>query len=94
MTITKREFSAIDAQQVILYGKLDGNSTTAYPIIAASSGGLLINNGLMIPLHDTQVIDESLPSFTTITMKLNNVTVGIKTIAVTGTTTTIQVVLM
>lgn len=46
-----------------------------------------------IPKHDTQVIDESsAPATTTITYTLSGVTVAVKTITVSGTTTTISIV--
>ena len=49
--------------------------------------------GFKEPYHDQEVIDESLaPTTTVITMKLAGVTVGVKTISVSGTTTTITVV--
>jgi len=45
------------------------------------------------PYHDEEVIDESLaPATVTITYKLAGVTVGTKTITVSGSTTTITVV--
>jgi len=51
-------------------------------------------NEFGIPSFDTQVIDESAsPATTTITYKKNGTTVATKTIAVSGTTTTISVTL-
>lgn len=48
--------------------------------------------GMPIPPHDEQVIDESAaPTTTTITYKLAGVTKMVKTITVSGTTTTITV---
>jgi hypothetical protein len=45
------------------------------------------------PYHDEEVIDASLaPATTVITYKLAGVTVGTKTITVSGSTTTIKVV--
>jgi len=46
-----------------------------------------------IPVYDTQVIDETDPDNVTITYKLDGTTVAVKTIAVSGTTTTISVTL-
>ena len=51
-------------------------------------------DGFSIPKFDTQEIDESLaPASTTITYKLASVTVAVKTITVSGTLTTISVVI-
>lgn len=48
--------------------------------------------GLKEPYHDEEVIDEtSAPATTVITFKLNGVTVGTKTITVSGAITTILV---
>lgn len=48
--------------------------------------------GLKEPYHDEEVIDESAaPTTTVITYKLAGVTVGTKTITVSGSTTTIVV---
>jgi len=88
----KKVFSASDAAPVVLYAKRDGNSQLAHPIIGDTSGYLITSpsSGMIIPRHDEQVIDESAaPALTTITYKLSNVTVATKTIAVSGTTTTI-----
>ncbi len=46
-----------------------------------------------IPVYDTQVIDEADPDNITITYKLDGATVAVKTIATSGTTTTISVTL-
>ena len=47
------------------------------------------------PYHDEEVIDESsAPTTTVITYKLTSKVVGTKTITVSGTTTTIKVVIL
>lgn len=77
--IKKREYSAIDGQQVVIYGKRDAESTDAYPM------------EYKIP-WDTQVIDEADPNNVTIAYKVNGSTIATKTILVSGTTTTITVI--
>ncbi len=64
-------------------------------IPADVSGNLytIDSTGMMIPRHDQQVVDESgSPTTTTITYKLATVTKAVKTIGVSGTTTTITMV--
>lgn len=51
MTV-KKEFSAVDAAPIVLNAKTDPNSQNAYPVIATSSGALLISAGLDIPVYD------------------------------------------
>ena len=49
--------------------------------------------GMPVPPHDEQVIDASAaPAITTITYYLNGVVVAVKTVTVSGTTTTIVLV--
>lgn len=91
MTITKKEFSAIDSAPSIIYAKHDGDSDKAFPVIASTFGGLVVNNGMAVPPHDQQVIDESDPDNVTITYKLGGVTKATKTISVVGNVTTITV---
>lgn len=45
-----------------------------------------------IPAHDTQVVDETNPNSVTVTYKKSGVTVAVKTIAISGSVTTISVV--
>lgn len=80
----------------IQHTRLDiGSGTTESSVSSANplpvyllSGG----SGMKEPYHDEQVIDESAaPATTVITYKLGGVTVGTKTITVSGTTTTIVV---
>jgi hypothetical protein len=91
MTITKREFAAIDAQPQVMYGKKDGNKVEAFPVLVGANGGLLVSQGSPIPFYDTQIIDESASPNVTITYKSSGSTVAIKTIVVSGSTTTITV---
>ena len=86
---TRKEFSAVDAAQSVLYVKRDPESEDAYPLLASKFGGILVNHGMIIPIHDQQIINESDPANVTITYKLDGTTVGTKTIAISGTTTTI-----
>ena len=91
MATQRREYSAVDAQQIVLYAKRDADANIAFPVIASSFGTLVMTLGLAIPLHDQQVIDESDPNNVTITYKLNSVTVAVKSIVISGSTTTITV---
>jgi hypothetical protein len=92
--ITKKEFSAVDAAPAILYAKRDANSDQAYPILVSSDGALSVKGGFYVPLHNQQVIDESDSANVVITYKYDGVTVATKTIATSGTTTTITVALV
>jgi hypothetical protein len=92
MATQKKEYSASDAQPVVLYAKPDADGRMAEPITLSSFGGLLISQGMAIPLHDQRVIDEADPNNVTITYKKNGSTVGVRTIAIAGTTTTDTVV--
>lgn len=66
-------------------GVNDGDISKANPLPVVSDG---------IPLYDTRIIDESAaPATTVVTYKLAGVTVATKTITISGTTTTIAVVL-
>lgn len=75
---------------VQLYGH-DG--TNPVRLGADSAGNLYTvdRDGMILPRHDEQVIDEADPNNVTITYKLAGVQVAVKTIAVSGTTTTITV---
>lgn len=80
MTNTKRTWSTEDAAPIVLHALRSRDSDVAYP---------LIDDGMKIPAHDQQVIDESDANNITITYKLDGVTVATKTIVIDGTTTTI-----
>lgn len=54
-----------------------------------NSGKLVVDQGFSIPIFDQQIIDESNPNNVVITYKNNGVTVATKTIAVSGSVTTI-----
>jgi hypothetical protein len=58
---------------------------------AAREMDTTLRNGMSIPYHNSQVIDEADPDDVTITYKLNGTTVATKRIQVVGTTTTITV---
>lgn len=49
----------------------------------------VLRNGMSLPYHNSQVINEADPNNVVITYKLNGTTVATKTIAISGTTTTI-----
>jgi hypothetical protein len=87
----KTEYSAVDAQPVVLYTKIDGASPAAYPLIASAFGTLHVSTGLGIPAHNQQIIDEADPNNVIITYKNDGDTVATKTIVISGTTTTITV---
>lgn len=79
------------------------DQTLAQPFVLFDSGGNEIGTNNPLPIvvsetglkqfyHDEEVIDESLaPVTTVITYKLAGITVGTKTITVSGSTTTILV---
>ncbi len=68
-------------------GTSEAVASGALPV-SVSNGG----SGMKEPYHDEQVVDESAaPATTVITYKLAGVSVGTKTITVSGTTTTILV---
>lgn len=87
--VTKREFSTYDAAVAVIYGKKNADDTIAYPILLSPSAQISVTTGLAVPAHDQQIIDESDPNNVVITYKLSGATVATKTIAVSGTTTTI-----
>jgi hypothetical protein len=75
-------------------GDIDLNTDGLETIGTATNTALNKLIGFEIPPHDTQAIDESLaPATTTITYKKSGATVAVKTITVSGTTTTISVVI-
>ena len=88
----KQEFPNLDAQPVVLYGKQTDSNNTAFPVTIGPHGEVLVNYGnLIIPIHDTQIIDTTNPTTSTITYKLQGVEVGVKTISVAGSVTTITI---
>lgn len=88
----KKVFSAVDTAPATMYAKQSAGSEFAYPVLVNADGALFVidDSGMVIPRHDTQVIDES-GSDATITYKLLGATVATKTIVVTGTRTTISI---
>ena len=80
-----------------------GSDLTAPSMVSIKVGNTAVGStnplpvttdGFSIPKFDTQEIDESAaPGTTTITYKLASVTVAVKTITVSGTLTTISVVI-
>ena len=68
----------------------DGTKPVRIPGDASGNLYTIDSTGMLIPRHDEQVIDESgAPATTTITYKLATVTKAVKTVGVSGTTTTI-----
>jgi hypothetical protein len=87
-----RPFTASD------FGGEGGPSTVAIRVGTTPVGDNnpmpVTTDGFAIPMFDTQVIDESAaPTTTTITYSRDGTTVAVKTITVSGTTTTISVVI-
>ena len=58
MTV-KQEFSSSDSAPAVLYAKTNPASLLAYPLIATSSGCLLVSEGIDIPAYDSIVISYS-----------------------------------
>lgn len=58
MTV-KHERSSPDAEQIVLYAKTSSTSELAYPVLATSSGCLLVSEGLDIPAFDSIVLSYS-----------------------------------
>lgn len=91
----KKEWSGPDAQTIVIYGKRTDANDICYPIFANAAGALQVSDqtGMYVPYHDKQVIDESNPTYTTITLSYSSSTVAIKTIAVANSITTITLTL-
>jgi hypothetical protein len=91
MANEKKVFSATDAAPSVLYAKRTASSEQSYPILISSDGAFytIDDHGMVLPRHDTQVIDEN-GSNATITYSYTGSTVGVKTIVVSGTRTTIS----
>ena len=79
MPTEKKEYSASDAQPVVLYAKTDANGRMAYPVVANSLGQLNVRNLVkdidwdrITPIFDTltdqYVIERSLATTATITI--------------------------
>lgn len=79
-----------EEQRVQLYGHTGSVKTR---ILTDAEGNLYVidRHGMVIPRHDSQVVDEANPNNVTITYKLAGSTVATKTIVTSGTTTTITV---
>jgi hypothetical protein len=92
----KVEWSSPDAQSIVLYGKRNDLTRDCYPIYVNAFGYLQVSDqyGMQIPAHDTQVIDESNPTYTTITFSYSGSTVGLKTIGIVGSVTTVNLTLV
>ena len=87
----KRTNWSPDIPAVVLYGKQTDTDSMSYPVTLGPNGELLVNNGLIVPIHNEQVIDETDPNDVIITYKLNSITVGTKRITVVGSITTITI---
>lgn len=86
--MAKREGQQLDTLPVQMYVK-DGNDVSALSIV---NGAFLITdkNGMLIPRHDKQVIDESGVSVV-ITYSYKGTDVAVKTISTSGKITTISI---
>lgn len=89
----KKEWHSLDAQCAVLYGKKTDANDICYPIFVNEAGALQVSdqNGMVLPYHNSQVIDETDSNNVTITYKLDGTTVGTKTIAIVGSITTITI---
>lgn len=77
--ITKKEYSAPDAQASVLYAKRDANSTMAYPVLAS-----MLNPGLAIPEHDAIELSYTGDDMTGVVYKLLGTTVATLTLSYTS----------
>lgn len=57
--IQRKIFSAPDAAPYVLHAKQVANDEVAFPILATSSGCLLISEGLDIPSYDSIILSYS-----------------------------------
>lgn len=71
MTITKKEFSAVDAATAVLYAKRDGESQIAYPVVATTSGELPISNTVL-----TNAVDGETTALRTVTYEHHEIHAG------------------
>lgn len=71
MTITKKEFSAIDAAPAVLYAKRDNGSQIAYPVVATTAGELLISNTVL-----TKAVDGTTTAFRQVTYEHHEIHAG------------------
>lgn len=69
MALSKKEYSSVDAQPIVLYALTSAGSQVAIPVLVTSNGTLAISSGFDIPIHDfISLSPESLP--TTIVYKV------------------------
>ena len=54
--LQKQTYPANDAQPVVIYAQTSSTGTLAQPVLATSSGCLMISNGLDIPNYYTVVL--------------------------------------
>jgi hypothetical protein len=76
--ITKKEYSAADAQTVVLYAKQNVDSQIAYPVTSA-----MFNPGFAIPEYDTIALAYSGSTLTGVVYTLVGVTMGTLTLSYT-----------
>lgn len=86
--MAQREGTQLDTLPAQQYG---WRNSAPVRLGVGPDGELLVSDsrGMGVPVHDSQVIDESDANNVTITYKLGGITVATKLIAVSGTTTTI-----
>lgn len=88
MTITKKEFGALDAAPQILYGKQSGTSDKAYPILVDTAGNLRIASGFAIPPFTSILLTYSSGNLTSVVYVNGAATVGTITLTYSGSTLT------
>jgi hypothetical protein len=86
--MTIREGTQLDTLPVQCYG-WDGTEPVKVFVSASGEVAVIDSGKMRVPYHNSQVIDESDPNNVIITYKLDGTTVATKTIATSGTTTTI-----
>ena len=57
--LQKQTYPANDAQPVVIYAQTSSTGTLAKPVLATSSGCLMISNGLDIPNYDSLILSYS-----------------------------------
>ena len=64
--MAKQEYSSTDAQPVALYARSNASSTLVSPLVATSSGALLISAGIDFPSYDALKLSYSGSNLSTV----------------------------